>query len=61
MADDPKLRPCDQDDETLVKDLRAVVETLEKMDCELKAAKSAKRSALAGVVKLLHRRLLGSR
>lgn len=61
MTHDPKLRPCDHDDESLVRDLRAAVQTLEEINSELRAAQGPKRSALAGVVKRLRRRVLGSR
>ncbi len=61
MTNDPKPRQRDHDDESLVKDLQSALRTLDEMESELEAVKGPKRSALAGVVKRLRRRILGKR
>lgn len=61
MSDDRKRQQDDHDDDALVRDLRTAVRLLDITEAELKAVRNPKRSALAGVVKRLRRRILGGR
>lgn len=60
MSDNRKRDKDDYDDEALVRDLRAAVRLLNVTEAELNAVRNPKRSALAGVVKRLRRRILGT-